>query len=151
MRRGHADRLVEHDPAVDVSLVAPRLALLLLWLVAAAAPHISQMIFFRAMRISILLVERVVCGGHDHRATPPDLANLMRALCVPHAFAAIDLFVPPSAELFLVWRGIVALSKSSCPRSSRASMSFSLNQVRRGWPGQARPRRRFFSYKTSLL
>src|SRR5438046_10665514 len=95
MRRGHADRLVGYELAVDVALVAPRLALLLLWLVAAAAPHIRQMIFFRAMRISILLVERVVCGGHDHRVTLPDLANLMRGLFAPQAFAAISLFVPP--------------------------------------------------------
>ncbi len=28
MRRGHADGLVEHDPAVDVALVTPRLTLL---------------------------------------------------------------------------------------------------------------------------
>src|SRR2546429_3240560 len=95
MRRGHADRLVEHDPAVDVALVAPRLALLLLWLVAAAAPHIRQMIFFRAMRISILLVERVVCGGHDHPGTLSGLSNLMRGLFLPQAVAGNFLFVSP--------------------------------------------------------
>src|SRR5947208_16901713 len=95
MRRGHADRLVEHDPAVDVALVAPRLALLLLWLVAAAAPHIRQMIFFRARRSSILLVARAACGGHDHRVTLPDLANLMRGRCAPQAFATSSLLVPP--------------------------------------------------------
>src|SRR5258707_5053563 len=67
--RGHADRLVEHDPAVDVTLVAPRLALLPLLLVAAGVVVTSQIrkiIFFRVMRISILLFDRAVCGGHDH-------------------------------------------------------------------------------------
>src|SRR5207244_12562508 len=53
MRRGHANRLVEHDPAVDVALVAPRLALLLLLVTAGVvvASYIREIIFFRVMRI----------------------------------------------------------------------------------------------------
>src|SRR6266850_1203028 len=55
--RGHADRLVEHDPAVDVALVAARLVVLARRLAAVRAilglMRLRRNIFFGAVRIAV--------------------------------------------------------------------------------------------------
>ena len=104
MGRGHADRLVEHHPAVDVALVAPRLALVPLLVAtplllsdrchAGIAMRIRKIIFFSAVRITDRRLDGAVCGGHDHQLTLPNLANLVRGLFAPQVFAVISLFVP---------------------------------------------------------
>src|SRR5215210_2414979 len=105
MGRSHPDRLVQHDPAMDVALVAPRLA------VAARLPAVTLVlvarliigalkagfliiIFFRSARIGILLLDGAVGGRHDHQFTLPYLPNPARGLSAPQVFAVISLFVP---------------------------------------------------------
>src|SRR5450759_4078902 len=80
--RGHADRLVEHDPAVDVALVAPGLVILTRLLAAAPAilvvTRIRRNIFFGAVRIADLRLDQAVGGGHDHQVSSESGA---RSLC----------------------------------------------------------------------
>src|ERR1700681_4054090 len=61
---------------------------------------------------------------------------------VTHDFAdpQLTLRAAGGGVLFVV-TGHCRLSKSSCPRVSRASTSFLLNQVGRGWPGHLARRR----------
>src|SRR5438045_9463115 len=74
MRRRHADRLVEHDPAMDVALVATRLVVLprrpgLARIVGArriATLCIRKNIFLRTVLFGSLRADRAVCGGHAH-------------------------------------------------------------------------------------
>src|SRR5260370_21420285 len=59
---------------------------------------------------------------------------------VTHGFTDAQLTLRAAGGgVLLVVAGHWGLSKSSCPRLSRASTSFLLNQLTRGWPGQARP------------
>src|SRR5207237_6532256 len=100
--RSHADRLVEHHPAVNVALVPPRL---IVWAGLFAATgtipsvlRIGRNILVNAFRIADRLLDHVVCDGHGHQSTLPNLANLvnlLRGLFAPQVFAIISLFVPP--------------------------------------------------------
>src|ERR1019366_5295741 len=109
MGRGHADRLVEHDPAMDVALVAPGLVVLARLLAAAGAVvariivpvcvlravaiRIRRNIFFGAVRIANWLFGRAVYGGHDHQVTLPNLAGLVRGPFAPRVFSSILLIL----------------------------------------------------------
>src|ERR1700760_3462156 len=81
--RGHADRLVEHDPAMDVALVAPRLVVFggLACGARGVSPRgaASEEIFFSGSfespiggSIRLLAVVTII------RFTLPNLANLVR-------------------------------------------------------------------------
>src|ERR1700743_2385170 len=67
----HADRLVEHDPAVDIALVAPwlvvRTRLLAGTRTIAGMMGMRRNIFFNAGRIADGRLDHVVRGGHDHQ------------------------------------------------------------------------------------
>src|SRR4030088_1757425 len=99
LRRLHADRLVERDPAVDVTLVAPRLVIWARLLAGVraifAVKRVRRNIFFSAVRITDRRFDHAVYGGHNHQVTLPNLANLVRGLFAPQVFAVISLFVPP--------------------------------------------------------
>src|SRR5207237_700867 len=72
-----ADRLVEHDPAMDVAPVAARLIVLALLVGTrivvdtprVAALRVRKNIFFNAVRLGILRRDRVVCGGDHHHSS----------------------------------------------------------------------------------
>ncbi len=76
LSRRHADRLVEHDPAMDVALVAARLIVLPRWpglaRIVVGVPllgtlRIRKNIFLRTVLFSSLRADRFVCGGPAHR------------------------------------------------------------------------------------
>src|SRR5260221_1735036 len=87
MRRGHADRLVEHDPAMDVALVAARLVVRARLLARARrfvplihriVIRIRRNIFLHAVRITDWRLDQAFCAGHNHQLSSSSGA---RSLC----------------------------------------------------------------------
>ena len=108
LRRGHADRLVEHHPAMDVALVAPRLVVLARLLAAALMlfarivvraflARLGKNIFLGKCRLLGIWLLKFAINAVVVviESSLPNLSESgARGLFAPQVFAVISLFVP---------------------------------------------------------
>ena len=98
--RGHADRLVEHDPAMDVALVAARLVVLARLLAARADRVIVRARCGVPKKYFFPRSSESPIGGSISAVAVVTIirllfvSNRVRGLSAPQVFAVISLFVP---------------------------------------------------------